>query len=280
MNASARAEATRVAEAYYDSNPADRFYFRIWGGEDIHIGIYEDAAEPIAAASRRTVLRIAGLLPQLDASTHVLDLGAGYGGAARQLARQFGCRVSCLNLSEVQNATNRRLNREQGLQNLIEVRHGDFEAVPLGDASVDVVWSQDAFLHSAHRDRVLQEAARVLRPGGHLVFTDPMQADDCPPGTLQAVLDRIHLESLGSFAFYRRTLGGLGFTEVGVHDLSPQLGCHYRRVRDELRGRYQEMCRLSTQDYVDRMLAGLDAWIEASAAGRLAWGILHFAKPG
>jgi ubiquinone/menaquinone biosynthesis C-methylase UbiE len=45
----------------------------------------------------------------------------------------------------------------------------------------------------------MTEVDRVLKPGGELVFTDPMQADDCPDGVLQPVLDRIHLESLGSF---------------------------------------------------------------------------------
>ena len=41
-----------VAEAYYDSDDADRFYFTIWGGEDIPVGMYKTPDEPIAPASQ------------------------------------------------------------------------------------------------------------------------------------------------------------------------------------------------------------------------------------
>ncbi len=272
-------ERIQIAERYYDSEQADRFYHAIWGGEDIHIGIYDTPDDSIAAASRRTVERMTSLLPRLDADTRVLDLGAGYGGSARYLASIHGCHVTCLNLSEVQNATNRKANLAQGLSARVEVRHGNFEAIPYADSSFDVVWSQDAFLHSPRKDTVLQEAERVLKPGGQLVFTDPMQSDDCPPGVLQAVLERIHLDSLGSFASFRQQLGELGMREEAVVDLSPQLRNHYRNVREALQGRYEEMCERSTRDYVDRMLTGLSAWVQAADRGHLAWGFLHFSKP-
>ena len=47
-----RSAAVTRAEIYYDSAEADAFYQSIWGGQDIHIGIYRDDDEPIAAASR------------------------------------------------------------------------------------------------------------------------------------------------------------------------------------------------------------------------------------
>ncbi|PWG74813.1 SAM-dependent methyltransferase, partial [Enterococcus hirae] len=80
--------------------------------------------------------------------------------------------------------------RQAKLSDRITVRHGVFEDVPAEDASFDVVWSQDAFLHSDQLAKVIAEAFRVLKPGGHLIFTDPMQADDVPDGVLQPVYDR------------------------------------------------------------------------------------------
>lgn len=269
---------TRIAETYYDSDPADRFYSRIWGGEDIHIGIREDATETIAQAGRRTIERMAAFLPPLDASTQVLDMGAGYGGSGRYLAKRYGCRVVCLNLSNVQNRTNERLNREQGLDHLVSVVHGSFQSVPEPDERFDVVWSQDAILHAADRVEVLREAYRVLKPGGCLVFTDPMQSDDCPDGVLQPVYDRIHLNSLGSFKFYRETATSLGFTPAGSEVLTPHLRDHYAQVREELLSRYDEMVGVAGQEYVDRMLTGLENWVKAADAGYLAWGILMFRK--
>src|SRR5690606_8268612 len=96
--------------------------------------------------------------------------------------------------------------------------------------SFDVVWSQDALLHSGNRKLVLEEVHRVLRRGGQFIFTDPMQSDDCPEGVLQPVYDRIHLESLGSFAFYRETAAALGFETLDAIDLTANLRRHYARV--------------------------------------------------
>lgn len=263
------------AEAYYDSSDADEFYFHIWGGEDIHIGLYETPGDDIATASQRTVERIAARLA-LGPSSRVLDLGAGYGGAARWLASTFGCHVTALNLSETQNQRNRSLCAEQGMADKVTVVHGNFEELPFEASTFDAVWSQDAFLHSARREQVLSEACRVLKPGGDLVFTDPMQADDVPDGVLQPVYDRIHLDSLGAFGSYRDMAARLGLSEVGVEDLTPQLVRHYSRVGEMLQARYGEMCDKASKAYVDRMLKGLGHWVEAGSAGHLAWGILHF----
>ena len=269
-----------VAEKYYDSNDADQFYFNIWGGEDIHIGLYHGDRDPIVGASRKTVERITSMLQGLSESSRVLDIGAGYGGAGRYLAKSYGCHVACLNLSETQNARNRKLSADQGLGELIEVVHGNFEQIPKPDASYDIVWSQDAILHSGNRRKVLEEAARVLVPGGQLIFTDPMQADDVPdPAALEPVLQRIHLDSLGSFRFYREAARDLGLEEVECVDLTEHLVRHYGRVREELTSRYDEMIKLSSKAYVDRMIQGLGHWVDAGKKGLLAWGILHFRKP-
>lgn len=61
-------------------------------------------------------------------------------------------------------------------------------------------WSLDAMLHSGNRGRLLAEVARVLLAGGDFIFTDLMQADDCPEGVLQPILERLLLEDMASFA--------------------------------------------------------------------------------
>src|SRR5690606_16853278 len=76
------ATAVDITEAYYDSDEADRFYFHIWGGEDIHVGIYEPG-DTIREASKRTVARMIEQVGEITKDMRVLDLGAGYGGSAR-----------------------------------------------------------------------------------------------------------------------------------------------------------------------------------------------------
>ncbi len=271
--------STDTAREYYNSKDADEFYFSIWGGEDIHVGLYEGPDDPIFSASRRTVERMLDKLPPLTPNHRVLDLGAGYGGAARFLVNRTGCHVTCLNLSEVQNERNREANRAAGIADRIDVIDGTFEDIPCPNEDFHVVWSEDAILHAGDRVQVLSEVQRVLKKGGHFILTDPMQSDDCPPGVLQAVYDRIHLDSLASFKFYREATAKLGMTEVEMDDLSSYLPEHYGRVKAELESRYDEVVSLASKTYVDRMLQGLQHWIDAGKTGYLAWGILHFQKP-
>jgi len=272
-------DVREITEDYYDSDDADNFYSTIWGGEDLHIGIYEGTRD-IAEASVATIERMADTLGRLDAATRVLDIGAGYGGAARHLARRFGCEVRCLNISETQNDTNRAKTRQQKLTHLVSVVHGAFEDIPEPDASFDVVWSQDALLHSDQRRKVLEEVFRVLKPGGEFVFTDPMQADDCPPDVLQPVHDRLGLTSLGSFRFYGEAARQVGFEIADQVDLTGHLSSHYARVAEELRAHHDSLADRVSREYMDRMLVGLDHWVKAADAGHLAWGIQLLRKPG
>ncbi len=272
-------DVVQTARDYYNSEDADNFYLHIWGGEDIHIGLYQSESEDIAAASRRTVERLADRLPAIGADARILDIGSGYGGAARYLAKRFDCKVIALNLSEKENQRNRELSTAAGLGGLVNVVDGSFEAIPLEDASVDVVWSQDAILHSGRRDQVIAEVARVLKPGGHFVFTDPMESGNCARTDLEPVLARIHLETLGSPQFYEKTAKANGLELVAWEEKTPQLIRHYSRVAEELSSQRTNLAGRVSEAYIDRMLTGLANWVRAGEAGCLAWGFLHFRKP-
>ncbi|MGH3095587.1 MAG: methyltransferase domain-containing protein [Streptosporangiales bacterium] len=266
--------AVHTARDYYNSEDADNFYATVWGGEDIHVGTYESATEDIFSASRRTVERMASNV-RLTPDTRVLDIGAGFGGAARYLAATHGCQVTCLNLSEVENERNRAMNHEQGLADLVDVTDGSFESLPYQDNAFDVVWSQDAFLHSGDRERVLEEATRVLKPGGHLIFTDPMATDGCPREHLAPILQRINLDTMATPGFYRRELARLGMTSIEFDDSSEQLPQHYQRVLEETEQHDAELEGKVSDDYRTRMKTGLRNWVEGGRAGNLAWGIFH-----
>lgn len=273
--ASDQVEVIALARDYYDSAEADDFYRTIWGGEDIHIGLY-DRGTDIRQASRRTVERMAAKAGDLEGK-QVLDLGSGYGGAARLLAQEHGASVTCLNLSSVENDRNRTLTLDAGLADKVAVIDGSFDAVPFDDASFDMAWIQDALLHAPDRCAVLDEVARVLKPAGEFIFTDPMQADAIDDGeALKPIYDRIHLPDLASFDFYREELTERGFEEVSVEDLTSHMCVHYARIAEELNARRHELG--SSEAFVDRMLTGLRHWVVGAHDGLLAWGILHFRK--
>lgn len=270
---------TRVAQDYYDSGDADAFYFKVWGGEDIHIGIYAADDESIADASKRSDERLASKLSGMGAGDRVIDLGSGYGGAARYLHQRFGCSVTCVNLSQVQNDRNRAMNAEAGMADAIEVHDAAFEAVPAPSGAFQFGWCQDAILHSGDKPQVFREIARLLAPGGRFVMTDPMQSDDVPPGALEKVLARIHLDHLGSFSLYAKLAEQAGLRVVETEPLTEHLITHYGRVRDELLARRDELVGDISAGYLDRMTEGLKHWVDAGRAGHLAWGVIVLEKP-
>ena len=280
MKAESRAEDVAVAEDYYDSDDADRFYFTIWGGEDIHVGLYNTPDEAIAPASRRTVETMAEMMGPAGKAARIIDLGAGYGGSARYLATEAGAKeVVCVNISETQNRINRDKNEAASLDDRIDVLHGSFDDVPAKDEAFDIVWSQDSFLHGANRQRIIEECERILKPGGRLIFTDILQTSDAPADKLQPIYDRIHLSSLGSIEFYDQAAEKAGLVPGPRKELAEMLPRHYGRVREELTSRRDELKGVVSDEYADRMIAGLGAWVDGGQSGWLSWGILTYDKP-
>lgn len=60
-------KAAQIARDYYNSPEADVFYFNVWGGEHIHVGIYQSPEDSIAGGSQRTVEHLCAKLSGLDA---------------------------------------------------------------------------------------------------------------------------------------------------------------------------------------------------------------------
>ena len=170
--------------------------------------------------------------------------------------------------------------REEGLGHLVGVREGSFEDLgTLEEGGFDVVWSQDALLHSGDRKAVVGEIDRVLvKEGGLVVFTDPMAAEGVDQRELGSILRRLNLESLGDVESYRRWFEEAGFEDVGFVDLTGDMEVHYGRVLKELKGREMELKGEVSDKYVGNMKVGLRNWVEGANSGRLSWGILRFRR--
>jgi ubiquinone/menaquinone biosynthesis C-methylase UbiE len=105
----------------------------------------------------------------------IVDAGCGQGISFRLLARAFAPRrivgVDCHRPSLAL--------AEQAARNVdveVDVMHGDCAALPLPDASADIVFCHQTFHHLVEQERALDAFWRVLKPGGVLLFAESTDA--------------------------------------------------------------------------------------------------------
>ena len=107
----------------------------------------------------------------------VLDVGAGVGGPARRFADRYGATVTAVELSKTLADTAERLTRLVGLSAKVKVVNASALALPIEDASHDVVVIQHVAMQIAEKERLFGELARVLAPGGRLALHEIFAGD-------------------------------------------------------------------------------------------------------
>ena len=148
----------------------------------------------------------------------VLDLGSGGGIDVLLSARRVGPtgRAIGVDMTDEMLSLARRNATEAGAAN-VEFRKGTIEALPLDDASVDVVISNCVINLASDKQKVFAEIARVLRPGGRVGVSDVV-ADDLLSAAQRAERGSYVGCIAGALSFreFRTGLQAVGLTDVEV----------------------------------------------------------------
>jgi arsenite methyltransferase len=150
----------------------------------------------------------------------VLDLGSGAGADVLISARRVGASGKAIGLDMTDEMLElARVNaREAGVSN-VEFVKGYIEELPLSDASVDVIISNCVINLSADKQRVIREAARVLRPGGRFAVSDVIADEDMDEETRRdmAAWTGCIAGALTRHEF-QDALGAAGLEDVEIHE--------------------------------------------------------------
>ena len=175
-------------------------------------------------------------LPHGD-GLRVLDMGCGLGATLRSIGRRFpGADLHGITLVPWQVEQGRRLNQESPDAASITINLGDYEDTAQPGASFDAVYAIESSCYStgSNKSAFLQEACRLLRPGGRIVVADGFLG----PGKLRGpqrqicrkLCDCWAIDTLGDVASFVKELERLGFRDIVVEAMQARVAASVLHV--------------------------------------------------
>ena len=260
---------------FNENQKSQEIYRNLWGGDDLHVGIYRDKSLSPAAAARKTTDRMLRLLPRLKRASKVLVLQSGFGTAARYIAANHKCKVFCLNDDEVQNAYNQGRIDEMDLTKQVKVTHGNVDYMPYEPDMFDVVIAQDSFSITARKGQMFRAIHRVMKPEGRLIFSAIMRDEEAES---DGRIEKLPVEELVTGEDYEYKARRGFFQQIYTLDLSDHLGIHFRKLTKTLKENKDKLVKQSSERFVAQRLKTTKAFRDLAEEGQLAWGILMFQK--
>merc|ERR1712038_2143360 len=175
----------------------------------------------------------------------VLDIGCGTGGSAFYMARNFGCEVLGLDLSDnmLAVAYEHKLTMEEKVQHLVSFRFLDATLAEFPENYFDCVYTRDAVMHIAEKELMYSKVLKWLKPGGKLVISE-----------------------------YGHVLKKVGFKNVQAIDKTAEFISILKMEMDKFKPTKDKFIReFSLKDYKD-LTEGWDIKVERCSKGEQGWG--------
>jgi O-methyltransferase StaMB len=236
---------------------------RLFYGDSFHLGHFRTGTETLAQALDAHTDLVAGMARPI-AGGQILDVGCGIAAPAIRIAERYGCQVTAVNISREQVRQGRRLIDERHMAQRVTIAWGDARELDFPDASFDGIVcleaAGDICVREDDKHRLIRELHRLLRPGGHVGFSD-LALHTCPPPehdrALRAVLYHRGAELVTDWpSLFRRH----GFTIVASRDIiatAIPTWNHTRAVYDQRRAeiarRYGDRLAHRTSGQIERI---------------------------
>lgn len=207
---------------YYETCEAN--YLKWWDLDRslaMHAGFWDKSTKSLHEALHKEN-EILASIAKIAPEDSVLDAGCGVGGSSFFLADRIGCRVTGITLSEkqVQTATRKASERKLAQPPAFLVR--DFTRTEFPDASFDVVWAIESVCHAEDKSLFVNEAYRILKPGGRLILADGFNVRNTYTQSEKRLLDKMvnawAVDSMESLSNFERYLRQAQFKNIRMQD--------------------------------------------------------------
>lgn len=190
-------------KSYYLKN---HFYADAW---DIMDEVFSDPAHGHAGNKKgsKKLTKLAGIYSKAV----VLDIGSGIAGMGIYLAKELKCWVTCIELSKDMNAKARRFAKLHEVSERITFVTSDVNKVNLGHNKYDFIFSLDALVQIANRQKLFEKCHRALKHAGKLAFADYILNYQCNENVVNEYLSSIASPGMETLSSYIDLLRGAGF---------------------------------------------------------------------
>lgn len=221
----------KIVDYYIESENAYKDSWDLNNSLAIHYGYWDEKVKSFP----QSLLRMNEVMMEaasIKSSDKVLDAGCGIGGSSIFLAKKLGCEVMGISLSDKQVKQAKELADKQKVQDKAEFLAMNYCATSFPDKSFDIVWGCESICYADDKEQFINEAWRLLKPGGRLVVADGFVTDlkNNNHPTIRSWLDGWQVNYLDSPERFQGFMNSAGFQNILYRDISKFTAHSSRRL--------------------------------------------------
>ena len=180
---------------------------------------------------------------------YILEIGCGLGRTSCYIAREYGCRVVGVDISERMVARSNERAKRQGLETRVEFKVSDAQKLPFDDALFDAVIDESVTAFVGDKQKAISEYVRVAKPGGYVGLNEATWIKAPSPELVKYVSFIMGQADFLTSSGWKELLEGSGLRDIEV-----------RNHKFDVRSQYiEEIRQLDLGEYISawrRFLTG------------------------